>query len=288
MPQLLGDVRGEGCEHNQQRLQHSALAAAQCGEFVQADHEGAHGGVVREVFNVVRHLLDQLVERLQLVGRRLVVDDAPRAVRAGVIGGPELLQEAEDAVDAVRIPRLGLLQGAEEHLIEAKRVGAILLDDRVRIDDVVHRLRHLLHRPSAEVSPILEHELSVAILRIPSAEGVQIEDVVADDVHIHVDRRHVIVALQAVRHEAVRAHDAIDEVRSALDHALVDQLVEGLFLARGANVEEELVPEAAIDQVTRGMLRAADVKVHVAPIGVGFGRDECAVVVRIHVAQVVG
>ena len=69
---------------------------------------------------------------------------------------------------------------------------------------------------------------------------------------------------------------------------MVDQFAEGLFLARGADVEEELVPEAAIDQVTRGVLRAADVEVYVAPIGVGFGRYECAVVVRIHVAQVVG
>ena len=37
--------------------------------------------------------------------------------------------------------------------------------------------------------------------------------------------------------------DAIYEVASSLNHSLVDKLLERLFLAAHAEVEEELVPE---------------------------------------------
>ena len=41
----------------------------------------------------------------------------------------------------------------------------------------------------------------------------------------------------------VIAVDAVNEVRTALNHALVHQLLEWLFLAAYAEVEQELVPE---------------------------------------------
>ena len=57
---------------------------------------------------------------------------------------PEFAQEAEGALDAIGVPRLALLQGAEEHLVEAQGVGAVLRDDVVGVHHVVLRLGHLL------------------------------------------------------------------------------------------------------------------------------------------------
>ena len=81
---------------------------------------------------------------------------------------------------------------------------------------------------------------------------------------------------------------AIDEVRATLYHALVDELLEGLFLAAHAEVEEELVPEARVDEVTRGMLRTAHVEVDVLPVLVGLRAHEGLRILRVHIAQVVG
>ena len=66
---------------------------------------------------------------------------------------------------------------------------------------------------------------------------------------IDVDRRGVVLVLQSLGDEdgvfgSVGCIDTIDEVAAALDHALVDQSLEGLLLAAYAEVEEELVPEA--------------------------------------------
>ena len=55
-----------------------------------------------------------------------------------------LLQEAVDAFDALHPPGLGGLQRAHEHFVQPHRVGAVLLDDLVGIDDVAAGLAHLL------------------------------------------------------------------------------------------------------------------------------------------------
>ena len=49
--------------------------------------------------------------------------------------------------------------------------------------------------------------------------------------------------------ELVGAAQTIDEAGPALYHALVDELLEGFFLFAHAEVEEELVPEAGVDEV---------------------------------------
>ena len=81
---------------------------------------------------------------------------------------------------------------------------------------------------------------------------------------------------------------SIYEVGATLNHALVDELLERLFLARDTEVEEELIPEAAVNQVARGVLRTSDVEVDVLPILVHFLVNECLLVARVHIAKVVG
>ena len=110
-----------------------------------------------------------------------------------------------------------------------------------------------------------------------------------------MDWRHVgVVFTQTEAHEhrvslLLAGHVvAVDEVGATLYHALVDEFLERLFLARHAVVVEELVPEARIDEVTGGMLGAADVEIDVLPVVVGLAAHQCLIVVRVHIAQVVG
>ena len=45
--------------------------------------------------------------------------------------------------DAARAPGLHLFERAHEHFVEAKRIGSVLRNHVVGIDDVAARLRHL-------------------------------------------------------------------------------------------------------------------------------------------------
>ena len=98
----------------------------------------------------------------------------------------------------------------------------------------------------------------------------------------------VVLVLQTQRYELVGVLDAIYKVGTTLYHALVNQFLERFFLAGNAQVEEEFVPEAAIDEVTGSMLAATHIQIYVLPVFIGLLANECLAVVRIHVAQVVG
>ena len=112
--------------------------------------------------------------------------------------------------------------------------------------------------------------------------------VIVHDIDVHVYLGRVVLVLQAAGHEGVRTLDTVYEIGAALDHALIDQLAERLFLAHISQVVEELVPEPGIDQVAGGMLGASDIEVHVPPVFVLGAVHEGRVVVRVHIAQVVG
>ena len=59
----------------------------------------------------------------------------------------------------------------------------------------------------------------------------------------------------------------------------------GLLRVDNADVVEELVPEAGVEKVQRGVLHAAVIPVHRAPVLLRLVRDRRLVVVRIHIAQ---
>ena len=103
-----------------------------------------------------------------------------------------------------------------------------------------------------------------------------------------MDRGRVVLILEAEGDEGIRVLDAVDEVGAALDHPLIDQLTEGLVFDDEAEVIDELIPEAAIDEVTGSMLCTSDVEVYMAPVGILVTTDKCLVIVRIHVAEVIG
>ncbi len=224
--------------------------------------------------------LSCLVARQEVVGAVLVEQ------------APELLQEAVATVDTVGIPRLACLHRTQEHLVETQGVSTVLLDNHIWVHHVEHTLTHLLDSPTADVLAILQDELGVSVFRSPSLECLDVELVVAYDVHIHMDRSYVIVLLQVQAYEyrslvVVVAVDAIYEVGATLDHTLVHQLLERLFLAAYAEVEEELVPETRVNQVTGSVLATTYVEVNILPVLISLLAYEGIVVVWVHVAEIV-
>ena len=126
--------------------------------------------------------------------------------------------------------------------------------------------------------------------------GSMSQDIVLDNIHIHVDRLNFIFVLwvvdEVVADEEVArcafADIAIYEVRATLDHTLVDKFLKRLVLADIAEVEEELVPETAIDEVTRSMLSTTDIEVDLTPVVVGLFAYERSIVVVVHITEIVG
>ena len=164
-----------------------------------------------------------------------------------------------------------------------------MFDDVVGVHDVVHRFRHLLHGPSADVAAIVfGDKFGRGIFGSPGAEGFNVKHIVLHDVHVHVQWSGVVGVLLAQADKGVGALHAVNEVGASLNHTLVDEFAEGLFGLCNAQVVEEFVPESAIDEVARGVLAAAHVEVHLFPVVGGLLPDECFAVLGVHVAEVVG
>ena len=86
------------------------------------------------------------------------------------------------------------------------------------------------------------------VVRTPLAESLNVENVVAYYIHVNVDRSNIILILKTNAYELTLVGtlvlDTINKVRATLNHSLVNQFLERLFLAAYAKVEEELIPEA--------------------------------------------
>ena len=196
------------------------------------------------------------------------------------------------AVNAVGVPWLRLFYRTEEHLVQTQCVSTVFLYYHVGIDDVEHRLRHLLNSPSAYILSVFQYKFGIVVFRSPCLEGIDVENVVLHDVDINVYWSSLVLVFQTCRHEygslgVVVAVYAIYKVGAALYHTLVYEFLEWLFLAAHSVVEEELVPEAGVYKVTSGMLGSTYVEVNVLPVFVYVLSHESIVVLRVHISQVV-
>ena len=72
-----------------------------------------------------------------------------------------------------------------------------------------------------------------------------------------------------------------------LNHALIDEFLERLLAFYNLNILEELVPEAAVNEVACGVLAATQIEVHIIPIPVSLWAYQRLAVVRIGVAGIV-
>ena len=238
LPQLLDHVRRKGREHEQQLLKIAAGEAVGV-ELVDHRHERGDGGVHLERVDVVRDLLDGLVDDgLVLLGNGLVRRRHLREV-------PHAVEEALAALHRVVGPGRNLFEVADEHDIKAHGVRAVGLDHIVGIDDVAEGLRHL-HRRTQCLIAVLGNESVLLLLRGDVADVVRV---------------------------------------LAENHAVARALGIGLLRVHDADVVQELMPEAGVEQVERGVLHAAVVPVHGAPVILRLVGDERLVVVRVHIAQ---
>ena len=81
---------------------------------------------------------------------------------------------------------------------------------------------------------------------------------------------------------------SVNEIRATLNHTLVHQFLERLVFTAIAGVIEELVPETRIDEVTCSMFRTTNIEVDIAPVLISITADKCLLVLRVHIAQIVG
>jgi len=190
-------------------------------------------------------------------------------------------------VDTVRIPRFALLERAEEHLVHTQRIGTVIFHDVVGIDNIEHRFGHLLDCPTADIFAILEDKLGIGKLRTPSPEGIQVEQVVAHDIDIDVDLLRLVLIFQTQRDELVGSHNTIDEIGTSLNHTLVHQFLEGFAFANIAQVVEEHIPETRVHQVPRCVFDTTHIEIDIAPILIGLTANQCAIIMGIHITQVV-
>mmetsp|Transcript_66760 Transcript_66760/g.161182 ORF Transcript_66760/g.161182 Transcript_66760/m.161182 type:complete len:863 (-) Transcript_66760:217-2805(-) len=208
LPDLLAQVRRERREQQGERahrLGGQCLSRVERLQVVGIDHELRDRRVESHVVHVGRHLLDGLVHDLL---RGLVHGHALRrlaALRRGLAQAEGAPLEAHDARDLLRLPRLDCLERSHEHLVEAHRVGAVLLDDVVGVDDVASALGHLLAvgaEDHALVHQLLEglgvlDQVEVEEHLVPEARVEQVQHGVLGAAHVEVDRQPRLIGLGA-------------------------------------------------------------------------------------------
>ena len=285
-PQLFGDMRCVGRHQDAERFEDSAFVALGILQLVDADHEGTDSRIEGESFVVFFYLLDSLMDTFPLRFGRFLVNDIKVAF-AVEVKLPELADETGNAFYAVGVPRFGHFHRSQEHLIHTQRVRTVFLHQIIGILHVVFRLGHLLDFPAANILTVFKDKFGIFEIRHPVFERLNIEDIIMYYIDIHVDRRGFVLFAEVERHELISTNNAINEVGATLNHTLVDKFLEGFVFAADAEVKEEFVPEAGVDEVACAVFRTADVKIHVLPVRVGLLGDQRVIVLRIHIAQIV-
>mmetsp|Transcript_14221 Transcript_14221/g.38965 ORF Transcript_14221/g.38965 Transcript_14221/m.38965 type:complete len:879 (+) Transcript_14221:447-3083(+) len=244
-------------------------------ERVQQLHRTGDDGVVLHALVVVADLLQHVVH---LAAQGLAV-----AVQRGVVGAagldrvgvahaevPHPFQKAVRALDGGVVPLQRLFGRAREHHEQAGGVGAVLVDQGLRVHAVVLGLGHGRH---------LVLETRAVLLQRGAGDAAAL---IVD----HVDLVVPVVVLAAAL--------GLVEERALEHHALRQQLLEGLGHVHQLQVAHHLGPEARVQQMQDGVLDAADVLVHAAPAGDGLvgshpvlraGADHRVVVGRVAVAH---
>ena len=92
----------------------------------------------------------------------------------------------------------------------------------------------------------------------------QVKHVIRHNIHINVNRSGVILVLQIQWNKRIGVFNAIHKVTASLYHTLVNQLWKGSSLYRYAQVEQELIPETRVDEVTGGVPFRPRISLHSA------------------------
>ena len=252
LPQLLGHVGGKWVQQLQQQLVLGLGRTPLIAQRVDVDHQLGNGGVGLQRVNVLADLLDGAVGNGLQLGADALAGNELLAHR------PDLIEEALAALDGGGVPRGGLLKVADEHLIQAQRVGTVLVDHIVGVDDVAEGLGHLDDGVLGHLAVLLDKGLARALL-----VAVLGQQALALGIGLVLKGMGV----------------------QAQDHAVGGTLLVRLLGGHNADVIQELVPETAVQQVQGGVLHAAVVPVHRRPVLQRLLGGNGILAVRIHVAQ---
>ena len=228
MPQLLGDVRRQGSQHDHQRLDGLPRGAGLLevlGEVVGQHRELGDRRVVAQRVVVLADAGDGLVQQPFRVVVELGVGDPERTGLLVDDESPDALQESLRPHHVLGGPRPRLVERTHEHLVDAQRIGTVVTADVVGRHRVLEGLAHLAVLP-ANLLTVVE-ELAVLF---------------GDLFGGHIDAARIGVGVR-------------------LDHALVEQLSVRFATRDVSEVEEDLVPEPRIQQVQHRVLDTTDVEV---------------------------
>ena len=138
------------------------------------------------------------------------------------------------AIYSVRVPGFGLFNRSEEHFVHTKCIGAIFLDNHIRINYIEHRFTHLFNSPSTDIFTVFQDEFGSFVFGSPCFESFQIENIVRYNIYVDMNRSYLILIFQVQRYESIGVFDTINKVASSLYHSLIDQFLERFFSYRYA------------------------------------------------------
>ena len=255
-------------------------AVGHLGRFqrVQHFHHGGHHRVVLHALVIVVGLTQRGVNLEAQLFAGGTGGSQLRSGNAGAQGGlvldakvPDAAQEAVAALDRRIVPLQRQFGRRGEHGVQARRIGTIPVDQRLRIHAVVLGLGHGAH--ALVIDRGAGRQLAVGT-------GHSLVQLRADDLAFVV--QHMLdIARPEIFLGALGGTAAVDVVEH---HALRQQALEGLVAIDQAHVAHHLGPEARIQQVQDGVLDTADVLVHRHPV-VGARIDHGGVVLRTGVAH---
>ncbi|OQC02427.1 MAG: hypothetical protein BWX77_01217 [Bacteroidetes bacterium ADurb.Bin090] len=163
------------------------------------------------------------------------------------------------AVNPVGIPGLRLLQRAQEHFVQPQGVGSVFLDDLIGIDHVIHRLGHFFDGPATNVFAVFQNKLGIFVVGTPVAKTLQIKHVVVYNVYIHVNGSVFVLVFEIVGNKSVAVFDSVHKIGAALNHTLVNELLERFIFTYHPQIVQKFIPETAVQQVSGGVFRTPDV-----------------------------
>ncbi|ABA48399.1 hypothetical protein BURPS1710b_3452 [Burkholderia pseudomallei 1710b] len=246
-------MRHDRIQHAQQHAvslaQHGGRRALRAFDRVEHLHRGRHDRVVLQALiieiRLLEHAVDLAAQRLVRLGELRGVERRAHGQRFAVREAerPHAAQKAARAVDARAGPLELLLGRRREHREKARGVGAVMVDQHLRIDAVVLRLRHLLDAAELDRLPVrFQHRADGAALVVER--------------HGHVGR--VVPGLLARRVLAVE--------RLVEHHPLREQVLRRFAERDETEIAHHLRPEARVQQVQDRVLDAADVLIHRHPV----------------------
>ena len=277
-------MRGVGRQYDKKFFEYGNLLTFQVMKFIEADHKLAHRRIEGESLCVLLDLSDHLIQSLPFRVRRCFpADDQPLLFVHEQ--APEFFEETMNSFNSLCIPGFVLLYRPQEHLVHAEGISSITFHDFIGIDDIMVPLAHLFQPGSAAIGPFLQQESRFMQVRPPVPESLRVQHHPVHHGHIHVDFIGLIGILQTGRYELVRTADAIGDAGIPADLTLVDQATERFVESYMPEVVHRFCPHPAVKQMANGMLRPANIDVHLTPVITGRAAAECLIITGIHVSQ---